>query len=286
MDSTIYKLSEIIKKNKIDLSFNIIEIGAVKLDSQQEPFYQLLDIFPSSKIIGFELDKRVCEKMNREAKKGVRYFPYALGKANEKRKLYVTQNPMCSSLYKPNEELIKLYNKMEVAYLKQETEIDTITLDYFIEQNKIGKIDFVKIDVQGAELDIFQGGINTLKNVLKIVTEVEFIHHYIDQPLFGDVCKFLEKHDMMFNKFLGLAGRALKPLVFKSYEIPSQHIWTDAVFIHHINKITNLSDEQTLKLSVLSLIYGSVDLTHFCLTIYDKKNSTSFAKDFMGEAKK
>ena len=56
MDNAIFKLSEIIKKNKINLSFNIIEIGAVKLDSQQEPFYQLLDIFPSSKIIGFELD--------------------------------------------------------------------------------------------------------------------------------------------------------------------------------------------------------------------------------------
>ena len=90
---------------------------------------------------------------------------------------------------------------MEVAYLKQETEIDTITLDYFIEQNNIGKIDFVKIDVQGAELDIFQGGFNTLKNVLKIVTEVEFIHHYIDQPLFGDVCKFLEKHDDDYTLF-------------------------------------------------------------------------------------
>ena len=39
-------------------------------------------------------------------------------------------------------------------------------------------IDFIKIDVQGGELDVFKGGSKTLKNVLKIVCEVEFIQHY------------------------------------------------------------------------------------------------------------
>ena len=285
MKNPIQILSDIIKENKIDLSFNIIEIGAVQITDTQEPFYQLLDYFPSSNIIGFELEREVCSKMNAQAKKGVKYYPYALGKANEKRKLYITQNPMCSSLYKPNEELIKLYNRFEVAYLKEETEIDTVTLDYFREQNKIGEIDFIKIDVQGAELDVFQGGKKTLESVLKIVTEVEFIPHYIDQPLFGDVCNYLEKHDLMFNKFLGLAGRALKPLILKNAQTPSQHIWTDAVFIHHIQKIKNLSKIKLLKLSLLSLLYGSVDLTHFCLAAYDENYSTTFAKDFMSKAK-
>ena len=285
MKKPIAILAEIIKQNNIDLSFNIIEIGAVQLLDTQEPFYELLNYFPSSQIIGFELDEEVCSKMNASAKRGVKYYPYALGKANEKRKLYITQHPMCSSLYKPNEELIRLYNAFEVAYLKEETEIDTITLDYFIEQNKIGEIDFIKIDVQGAELDIFQGGKKTLENVLKIVTEVEFIPHYIDQPLFGDICKYLEKHNLMFNKFLGLAGRALKPLILKNAQTPSQHIWTDAVFIYHVQKIKNLSNIKLLKLSLLSLLYGSVDLTHFCLAAYDENNSTTFAKDFMSKAK-
>ena len=285
MKNPIEILAEIIKQNKIDLNFNIIEIGAVQITDTQEPFYQLLNYFPSSNIIGFELEEEVCSKMNANAKKGIKYYPYALGKANEKRKLYITQNPMCSSLYKPNEELIKLYNRFEVAYLKEEIEINTITLDYFIEQNKIGDVDFIKIDVQGAELDVFKGGKKTLNNVLKIVTEVEFIPHYIDQPLFGDVCSYLEKHNLMFNKFLGLAGRALKPLILKNAHTASQHIWTDAVFIYHVQKIKDLSNIKLLKLSLLSLIYGSVDLTHFCLARFDEKNSTTFAKDFMSKAK-
>ena len=116
MSNPILILSDIIKKNNINLSFNIVEIGAVQLSENKEPFYELLDYFPSSKITGFELEEDVCEKMNAEAIKGVKYYPYALGKANEKRKLYITQHPMCTSLYKPNEEFNKLYNKFESFY--------------------------------------------------------------------------------------------------------------------------------------------------------------------------
>jgi len=238
MNNALNLLVEFIKQTGTNISFTIIEIGALKLNKKNESFYELLDYFPSSKIIGFEIEKEVCEKMNSESLKGIKYYPYALGKANEKRKLYITQHPMCCSLYKPNEELIKLYNNFEVAYLREETEINTISLDHFIDKNNIGNIDFIKIDVQGAELDIFQGASKTLQNVLKVVCEVEFIPLYENQPLFGDICNYLIKYNLMFNKFLGLAGRALKPISFNNNpNLPSQHIWTDAVFIHHIQKI-------------------------------------------------
>ena len=282
MNKVLEILVEYIKFTNIKINFTIIEVGALQIHNKKEPFYELLDYFPSSKIIGFELEKEVCEKMNFVSSKGVKYYPYALGKANEKRKLYITQHPMCCSLYKPNEKLIKLYNNFEVAYLKEETEIDTISLDYFIENHDVDNIDFIKIDVQGAELDIFKGGSKALKNVLKIVCEVEFIQHYENQPLFGDVCNYLSQHDLMFNKFLGLAGRALKPLVVNNNpNQPSQHIWSDAVFIRHIQKIHNLSDAQLIKLSLLACVYFSLDLTFYCLSEYDKRNSTSLAKDWM-----
>ena len=258
MNKPLLELVEFIKKTNIDINFKIIEIGAIQIQDQKEPFYELLDYFPSSKIIGFELEKEVCEKMNLNSREGVKYYPYALGKANEKRKLYITKHPMCCSLYKPNEELIKLYNNFEVAYLKEETDIDTISLDYFLDKHKIGNIDFIKIDVQGAELDIFQGASKALKDVLKIVCEVEFVPHYQNQPLFSDVCNHLIKHDLMFNKFLGLSGRALKPIMLNNDpNLASQHIWSDAVFIYHIQKIKNLTDEQILKLSLLSCVYFS-----------------------------
>ena len=58
---------------------------------------------------------------------------------------------MCCSLYKPSEDLLSLYQNYEVVYLKSKTTVDTITLDNFVAANNIGPIDFIKIDVQGAE---------------------------------------------------------------------------------------------------------------------------------------
>ena len=94
-----------------------------------------------------------------------------------------------------------LYHNLEVAELKSVTTIETLSLDWFIKEHEIRSVDFIKIDIQGAELDVFQGGINTLKQVVAIVSEVEFIRLCLDQPLLGDVCSFLTGQGMMFHKF-------------------------------------------------------------------------------------
>lgn len=276
------QLADVIRKVDHGLQFRMLEIGALQVGGQQEPFYDLLNLFPGSQIISFEVDEAVCADMNKKAPAGVRYYPVALGFRNERKAFYETMHPMCCSLYRPNEELLRLYNNFEVAYLKNTTEIDTVSLDYFTEKYEIGAIDFIKIDIQGAELDVFKGGIRALQEILMIVCEVEFIPHYIDQPLFGDVCAFLAQHDLMFHKFLGLAGRALAPIVMNNdANAPSQHIWSDAVYISHVLSIPNLPDEKLLKLSVLSLLYGSGDLSYYCLVQYDKRRGTDLANQFL-----
>jgi len=287
MNEKLKDLVDIIYHNKIELKFNILEIGALQVEKSKEPFYELLRYFPFSKIIGFEVDKAVCDKMNLTAKSGIKYYPYALGRNNEKKNFYITNHPMCCSLYKPNDSFNSLYNNLEVAYLKHEMEVETISLDFFVEENQIGEIDLLKIDVQGAELDIFKGGVKALKDVLQIVCEVEFVHHYENQPLFGDVSNFLSQYDFMFNKFLSIAGRSLRPILLeKNPNTMSQQLWADAVFIHHVQKIKNLNNEKLLKLSLIACVYGSVDLTFFCLSHYDQRNSSSFSNDWMNKISK
>jgi FkbM family methyltransferase len=280
-------LASIISAESPELKFTLMEIGALQIDENPEPFYSLLDLFPGSQIIGFEVDEDLCDQMNSKAKAGVRYYPNALGEKNERREFYITNHPMCCSLYEPNQALISLYNNFEVAYLKRKDKIDTVSMDYFSLVNGISEIDFIKIDIQGAELDVFKGGVAALKSVLALVCEVEFIPHYVQQPLFGDVCTFLDKHQLMFHKFLGLAGRALKPIVINNDpNLPSQHIWSDAVFIRHIHAVQNLSAKQLLKLSMLAAAYDSPDLSYYCLAHYDMKKGTKLAADFVENASK
>jgi FkbM family methyltransferase len=56
---------------------------------------------------------------------------------------------------------------------KSEELMKTITLDTFIQRNRLKEVDYIKIDVEGAELDVLQGAQRTLR-VLKPVLIVEF----------------------------------------------------------------------------------------------------------------
>jgi len=275
-------LASLIAPYEPHLKLLLLEVGARPVNGYKEPFYKLLEFFPGSRIVGFEVDKVLCDQMNAQASEGVHYYPVALGELNERRPFYVTQDPVCSSLYEPNEELIQLYHRFEVARLKHKTQIDTVSLDHFSKEHKLGPIDFIKIDVQGAELDIFKGASSVLHDALMIVSEVEFIPHYINQPLFGDICAHLANNGLMFHKFIGLTGRSLRPIVLNNNtRTSSQHIWSDAVFIHHIQHLDQLSLQQVLKLAILSCVYGSPDLTYYCLSFYDQQQSSQLASDFM-----
>ena len=272
---------EIIKKFDKNLKFMIAEIGAHPYGEFKEVSHTLLDYFPGSKIYAFEVNKEECEKLNKICKKGMKFFPIALGEKKETRKFYETYMPVCSSLYKPNDEFLKLYNNLNIAYFKNTSEIETISLDEFSNSHNLGSVDFIKIDIQGAELDVFRGGRETLKKTLMIVSEVEWVEQYINQPLFGDVSSFLKDHGFMLHKFLGYGTRSLKPIILnENKNFGTQFIWSDALFIRNIMNVSKLNDQDLMKSAVLSYIYKSPDLTFFYLKKFDEKNNSSLISLF------
>ena len=274
---------KVIKKYDENLKFKIVEIGAHPYGDFKEGFHILLDHFPGSEIYAFEVNEEECQKLNKICKKGMKFFPIALGEKKEIRKFYETYMPVCSSLYKPKDEFLKLYNNLNVAYLKNTTEIETISLDEFSNNHGLEHIDFIKIDIQGAELDVFKGGKKTLEKTLMIVSEVEWVEQYINQPLFGDVSSFLRKEDFMLHKFLEYGTRSLKPIIFnQNKNFGTQFIWSDALFIRNIMNVSRLNDEELIKSAVLSYIYKSPDLTYFYLAKFDEKNNSSFCNLFNG----
>jgi protein O-GlcNAc transferase len=265
-------LAGILKANGHDLAYNVLDIGAAPLAGETEPYHRLLDAFPSARLTGFEIDPKLCAELNSKAPAGVRYHPCALGRTDEKRPLYNALNPVCTSLYPPDERFADVFSNLDETRLKATSEIATMSLDRFARENALGPVDFVKIDVQGAELEIFQGGADALRDVLFIVCEVEFVPLYQGQPLFGDVDSWLRAHGMMFHKFLGMAGRVMKPLAMNGRtDYPAQFMWSDAVFVRDLFARQALSGEQLLKLAVLFDIYDSKDAALHVLRCYDAR---------------
>jgi len=69
--------------------------------------------------------------------------------------------------------------------------VNTITLSSFLINNSITIIDFVHMDVQGAELKVLEGAKEYIKNIKAIWLEVADVELYNSQPLRKDIEEFM-----------------------------------------------------------------------------------------------
>jgi hypothetical protein len=68
----------------------------------------------------------------------------------------------------------------------------TITLDTIIEHNGWELPDLIKIDVQGAEIDVLKGAKKSLKNCNDIILEAQHTNYNDGAPKFEEVKDYLE----------------------------------------------------------------------------------------------
>ena len=85
----------------------------------------------------------------------------------------------------------------------EKTSFKTATLDGEIEKSN-KKPDFIKIDVEGTELEVLKGASKCLKNLLGVEIESCFFPLRKDQPLVNDVIAFFAKRDFEFIDFLSI----------------------------------------------------------------------------------
>lgn len=280
----VQSVAQIIRGVAASLPLTILEVGARSVGSP-EPLHGFLDLFPGSRVAAIEVDPQLCTQLNSTARPGLRYYASPLGRSRETRPFYETVHPACSSLYEPNEPLLDRFNGLEFAKLQTVSSIETVSLDEFATSQSIGPIDFIKIDVQGAELDVFAGGTSTLASVLGIVSEVEFVPLYRDQPLFGDVCTFLAEQSITFHKFLTFGGRSLRPILINNDpHNMTQHLWSDALFFRDLAHAEELTSLQLLKTAVFANLYKSADVAGVCLLEYDRREGTNLAQTYLSLA--
>lgn len=109
-----------------------------------------------------------------------------------------------SSLFKPG----KTKEVHPWLKFKESITIKTDTLENFCLEKKVETIDFIHMDVQGAELMVLQGANSMLKNIKSIWLEVEKVPLYEGQALKTDIENFLIKNNfkLILNKVNHIAG--------------------------------------------------------------------------------
>jgi FkbM family methyltransferase len=233
-------------------------------------------------IYGFEVDDAECRRLNRNAsERGIphHYYPYALWSSEGSLKIYDNKASGGVSAYRQNVDLTnrwKFQNAKQKFYARDifyptgETSITATTVDHWARKTGIDEIDFFKLNVQGAELEILKGASDILQTVLGLELEMSFVESYLGRPFFSDVDVFARQHGFHFFDLLGLhnMGRADSPVTsmhtpglnpYQGQLIEAHGLYFRDPIASHAGIDGNFPPARILKLASIAEIYGQVE---------------------------
>jgi FkbM family methyltransferase len=269
-------LSALKKNGHLDnIQMTICNIGSRKVSVDDDYGSKDWKYFaPSLTIYGFDADEDACEQAQAELKARrvnwtEKHFPLVFSNTLGTSELYVTQDLRCTSLYPPNEMYLSRFAKLaDMFRLDYTIEVPVTTLDAFCESETLQEVDFLQIDVQGANLQVLQGAKDLLnRSVLAVQVEVEFAPLYINQPLFNDIDKCLKEWKFtLFDLVASYVPRADSPLM--SRQRPGQLLWGEAFYLRDLladhQSFLEKTPKQLLKLACIADI---LDFSDYALEI-------------------
>ena len=194
---------------KLNKQLVIFDIGACEGESS----IQYSRLFPYSKVYSFEPVptnvKMISDNFLRYNIKNASFYNIALSSENGHQELYLSEGRpdnieagdwdfgnKSSSLLEPGRPI------ESIGFLKFSKSIfvKTKTLESFCEDNEIGIIDFIHMDVQGAELLVLEGAGKMIENIKAIYLEVSRLEYYKGQPLEKDVKTFMQERNFVLVK--------------------------------------------------------------------------------------
>jgi len=193
----------------------IFDVGA----NEGQSIERFKSIFPKSIIHSFEPIKECYEKIIKiYDKKNIFINNYALGDKECERFFYINKNTYTSSFFKINNKYKELVNSDGIN-MSVKKKISTI--DGYLALHKIKKIDILKIDTQGYELNILKGAKKSLKNKIKFI-ELELIlaDYYKKKVKFYEIDKLLSENNFILYDMGNI-----------SYDKNKQLVWFDLLYL-------------------------------------------------------
>ena len=244
----------------------IVDVGAMDV-GEAEPWARLVES-GAARLIGFEPNDDELKKLNTAGRANTEYLPHALGDGAA-HTLYVGAAPMTSSLFAPDPAVMQQFHSLwELCETTAEIPVDTVRLD---DVGEVRPMDFLKLDIQGAELMALEAATTALAETVAIQLEVAFLPIYKDQPLFADVDTFLRKRGFSFHTMVGVGSRPFRPLIRDANPNRgfAQVIWSNALYFRNTADFPSLARENpdaVLKIAILAHeLYGAFDLAAVAL---------------------
>ncbi|WP_244027898.1 FkbM family methyltransferase [Methylobacterium sp. E-016] len=230
----------------------IIDVGAQMLGTEEHAYQALCRPDIPHHIIGFEpLSDRVHEREASENGGALTMLPYAIGDGKT-HTLYVNNDDATSSIYPLHLPLTSRFEHLHTLRVERTLSVATRTLDDVVDH---GPIDFLKLDIQGAELMALQGAERMLARTGVIHCEVEFAEIYKGQYLFPEVQLFLNARG--FSLIDILVPHRYAYVTQSNVDSRDRLIWGDAVFFRE----TEDKDTLAVQAMIAGLVYSKASLS-------------------------
>ena len=151
----------------------ILDIGA-NIGGLSLPFAKIY--VPLGKVYSFEPDLEVISQLKKNIEinhlKNITVVPKALQENAGIQEIEFTQRRQNDEADRTNRGLSTIqevdHNYRKLFTLKKQI-VKCTTIDHFVEEKQIEKIELIKIDVEGSEIRVLNGGINTIQRDLPII---------------------------------------------------------------------------------------------------------------------
>lgn len=240
----------------------VVDVGANPINDA--PYKDLLRM-GGCDVIGFEPQADAYEALQRVKSDRESYFPFAVGDGSLQELKVYRSNGM-TSIFQPYGPASATLGRPRMFRVVHRIPMQTVALDSVAE---ITRFDLLKIDIQGGEVAVFQGGAEKIRHAVAVIVELRHLQLYEGEPMASGVDLDLRRrgfvlHKFIFNKSLPISNSQQQRLRLAATR--EQLVDGDAVYIRGLMELKTLDDEGLLHLAVVaSGVFVSQTVVLACL---------------------
>ena len=197
------------------------------------------------------------------------FLPVAVSGENGVRTLNVPSDPVGASLLGPTKRYGPARTKGQFYDVVETHQVETETLDRILAHFDLLPPEYLKLDIEGVELEVLKSSPITLNHTLAVKVEVAYSQHRAGQPMASEIMAFMEQQDFVLMDFIEpshwrTTSTVLHPLMDKT-PIPysrGQIAHGDLLYFrrpHLLNMNGALDVGRHLQLALIAMSFGYFD---------------------------
>jgi FkbM family methyltransferase len=141
-------------------------------------------------VYAFEPDSEEANRLQKHPDlrwRSLTVVPSAVGAQDGVSTLHIPAAAEGASLLPHNLEMVERFGYDDLHVIRQTALVSTVTLDSLFSAGVLPRLDYLKIDVEGAELDILKAGRDALRSCAALKIECSFLQQRNGQALIWEV---------------------------------------------------------------------------------------------------